>query len=292
MDKRSLLEDRVHGSSEFPVGFYRMERQAGDPILDTHWHAEAEFLAVESGQAVFHVGRSTYEVRAGEALFIPGGELHGGYPLDGAACTYSALVFDPEWLGGGAEGVTARFVKPLQRGEIGFPPHWSRETEGGRAAFGRLADLIALGLAAEDPALELRVKGGLYLLIADFAAAGWIQRKEAWEVGASGTPERMKQVIRYMEEHFVRKLSVSELAGVAGMSEGHFSRVFKSYLRQTPLEYLNRLRLRYAADMLQQPGVSVAEAAMASGFDNFSYFSKSFRALYRCTPSDYRKTVR
>ncbi|WP_219642794.1 AraC family transcriptional regulator [Cohnella sp. CFH 77786] len=289
MDKRGLLEERRHGSLDFPVGFYRTEREAGEPILDSHWHAETEFLAVESGQAIFQIGLSSFEVRAGEALFIPGGELHGGYALHASACTYSALVFDLDWLMGGQDGVTTRFLKPLQRGELTLPLHWNQETQGGQAAYARIMTLIMEENNLDDPARELRVKGHLLLLFADFLGAGMVVRRDPWEASESGTPERIKQVITHMERHFGRKLAIGELAAIAGMSEGHFSRTFKTYVRKTPMEYLNAIRLRYAAEKLRQPGVTVAEAAMESGFDNFSYFSKMFRFVYRCTPSEYRK---
>lgn len=286
---RKLLENRRHGSPDFPVGFYRIEKEAGEHILDSHWHAETELLTVESGKGAFQIGLAVHEVHAGETLYIPGEELHGGYSLDGSPCTFSAVVFDMDWLAGGQDAIASRYLKPLQRGERTLPVHWKRGEPHLEAARNRLSEITDTGLREVSPAKELRVKGGLYLLFAELFAGGLAVRREPWETPESATPERLKQVLAYLERHFSRKLSIKELAGIAGMSEGHFSRMFKTYLRRTPIEYLNRYRLRHAAEKLRQPGVTVAEAAMESGFENFSYFSKTFAAEYGCPPSEYRK---
>jgi AraC-like DNA-binding protein len=291
---RKLLEDRRHGSPDFPVGFYRVAKEAGEPVvLDSHWHAEAEFLTVESGKGVFQIGLAVYEVHAGESLYISGEDLHGGYPLDGSACTFSAVVFDLDWLASGQDLVASRYLRPLQRGEWALPVLWRRSEPRLEAARSRLAGITEIGLRADDhPAKELLVKGGLLLLFADLFASGLAERRAPWETPGAVTPERLKQVLSHIERHYARKLTVKELADVAGISEGHFSRMFKAYLRRTPIEYLNRYRLRHAAERLRQPGVSIAEAAMESGFDNFSYFSKMFAAEFGCTPSEYRKRSR
>lgn len=288
MDLRSLQENRRHGSPDFPVGIYRMERKAGEPILETHWHEESEFLAVEHGKAVFQIGLSAYEAQAGELLFIPGGELHGGYPLDESPCTYSAVVFDLDWLMSGQDRLTTQWLRPIRRGEIALPMHAPHDQPWGRNAYRIMAALTGAARSA-DPAAAFRIKGGLYGLFAEFVSSGLAFRREPWEASHSGTPERLKRVLTHIEENYGRKITVGELAGIAGMSEGHFSRLFKSYMRKTPIEYINGLRLRRAAALLREPGVSVSKAAMECGFENFSYFSKMFRAMYRCTPTEYRK---
>lgn len=288
MDNKLLKEDRRHGTPGFPVGFYQQARTPQEGILDFHWHEEIEFLRVTSGRAIFQIGLSAYEVSAGEALFIPGGLLHGGYPLDASDCAYEALVCDLGWLDGGPDdAISARYLRPLQRGRSGPPHHWTRDTPWGKSAVARIAELQALEHAAE-PARELRVKAGLLNLIADLIDAGQWQPRSQADEGESHAAERLKEALVYMETNFARKLSLRELAGVAGMSEGHFSRMFKAYMRRTPVEYLNRYRIRYAAGRLSASDSTISEVALEAGFDNFSYFIKLFRGIYGCTPSAYR----
>ncbi|WP_133257578.1 AraC family transcriptional regulator [Paenibacillus montanisoli] len=283
-----MRENRRHGSPGVPVGLYRMERAAGDPILDNHWHEEAEFLAVESGEAVFQIGLSTYEVRAGEVLFIPGGELHGGYALNGAACTYAALVFDMEWLLSHGDSATLQVLEPIRRGRLLPEPHAVKDTELASALYSHLERLLSLE-HSDDPAKPLRLKAGLYELFAEYVSRDAFSRSEPRSPLDAHTQERLKAVLTYIDTHYARKLTIKELAHEAGMSEGHFTRVFKSFMRKTPVEYINLLRIRIAAALLAERKTSVGEAALETGFDNFSYFCKIFRTVYQCTPSEYRQ---
>jgi len=296
MDLRSLQEDRKHGQPDFPVGLYRMEMDAGEPVLDVHWHAEYEFLAMERGRAIFQVGLSTYEVCEGEVLFVPGGELHGGYEPDereegDCPRAYSALVFDLDWLAnrsGRQDRSVADLLLPLQRGEVALAHHLRREHPAAAVIYRIVTSLTALE-TIDSPGKALRLKGGLLTAFAEYADAGLANKQKPWNGSRTETPERLIRVLTYMEAEYGRKLTIKELAQVAGMSEGHFSRLFKLYLRKTPIEYLNGFRLQRAADLLRKPDVTVAEAAMACGFDNFSYFSKMFRSRFCCSPSEYRK---
>ncbi len=293
---RNLQEDRKHGQPDFPVGLYRMAMDAGDPVLDMHWHAEYEFLAMQQGRAIFQVGLATYEVREGEVLFVPGGELHGGYEPDeredrDCPRAYSALVFDLDWLAnrsGRQDKPAAELLLPLQRGEVALPHHLRRDHPAAAVIYRLVASLTALE-TIDSPGKALRLKGGLLTAFAEYADAGLVIEQNPWNGSRTETPERLIHVLTHIEAEYDRKLTIKEMAQVAGLSEGHFSRLFKLYLRKTPVEYLNGFRLQRAADLLRKPDVTVAEAAMACGFENFSYFSKMFRSRFRCSPSEYRK---
>ncbi|WP_027093742.1 AraC family transcriptional regulator [Cohnella thermotolerans] len=288
MNLRHLRENRRHGEPGFPVGIYAMEDQSGQPLLEMHWHEEAEFLLVESGQALFRIGAAEIELRAGEAVFVPGGELHGAFELEGAACSYKAIVFDMDWLIDAKDGFSSRFLQPLRRGRIALNVPIAGDTEWGAKALEGLARLFALD-ASPDPAREMRVKAGLYMLLAEFWTSGAWSARQAELPSDVRVVERLKEALTYIDNHYGRKLTVRELAAAAGMSEGHFSRTFKSYMGKTPVEYINHFRLRHAAARLAGADLTVGEAAIEAGFDNFSYFSKMFRSLFQCSPSEYRR---
>ncbi|MFC4302604.1 helix-turn-helix domain-containing protein [Cohnella boryungensis] len=291
MDLKPLREDRRHGTPEFPFATYEQERMSHATVLDTHWHEEAEFIWMTSGQAQFQIGMHNYRIGTGEALFIPSGEIHGGYPLEEESCSYRAIVFHPEWLTGSRDGIAAQYLKPLQRGEAVIPSEYDELTPWGKLALQRLTHLYLL-FESEDEAKEIRVKAELYLLFADLISAGQWKLKDPASVMDTHTIDRLKAVVAHIEKHCGLPLSVSELARVAGMSAGHFSRVFKTFMRKTPMEYVNQFRIRQAAYMLQNSDFSVAEVALEVGLSNFSYFSKTFKSVYGCTPSAYRKKFR
>jgi len=287
---RPLREDRRHGSPDFPFATYEMIRPAGDPILDNHWHEEAEFLWVTGGSAVFQIGLNEYVLRQGEAMFVPGGEIHGGHSLGGGACAYRAVVFGTDWLAESGDAVGARYMKPLQRGEAAIPSVYAADEPWAEQTVRRLEKLYELR-ESRDPSMAFRVKAELMLLFADLLTAGkWTEQAPA----ASHTlaAEQMKAVVAYIESEYAEALSVADLARVAGMSPGHFSRVFKSYLRKTPMEYVLQHRLSRAALLLRNGSLSVGQIAMEVGLPNFSYFGKAFKTKFGVVPSGYRKKLR
>ncbi|QJD82318.1 AraC family transcriptional regulator [Cohnella herbarum] len=291
MDQRHLRENRRHGTPEFPLGTYLQVHVDSDTILDNHWHDEAEFLWVMSGQAVFQIGLAIYKLSEGEGMYVPGGEVHGGYSLDFSPCTYKAIVFHMDWLTEARDGISTRFLQPLQRGDAVIPSVFGRKTLWGELVLRHLNDIYRL-FESEDSAKELRIKAELYSLFADLISHNqWTRRDPAHAVDTQ-TMDRLKGVVSYIESNCGQPLTVPKLAAVAGMSVGHFSRVFKSFMRKTPMDYVNHYRILQAAYLLQTAKISVAEAALEVGMDNFSYFSKKFRSIYDCTPTQFRKKFR
>jgi len=290
MNDARLRENRRHGTAEFPLAVYRMEQGEGEPILDFHWHEETEFLWVESGRAAFQVGMRAYELEAGEGVFVPPGALHGGVSLNGSPCTYMAVVFDLMWLTHPQDGLSARYLLPLQRGQAELPAVFARRDRLGRTVLRRLARICRLAGSA-DPARDFAVKAELYAIFAAYAAGGnWSRPGPAGAVDARAL-ERLKNVLSYIERHYAEKLTIRQLAAEAGLSAGHFSRLFKTYMRRTPIEYVIRCRIREAARLLAETGWPVGEVAGAVGFDHFGYFSRRFREVYQCSPSEYRKRI-
>ena len=206
MDRRHLREDRRHGSPEFPVGIYRMERAAGEPILDSHWHEEAEFLAVESGGAIFQIGLSAYHAEAGDVLFIPGGELHGGYALDGSGCAYAAIVFRLDWLTSPGDAADRRYFEPLRSGRAAPEPHATAANGLAPALFRHLGPLLALE-HSDDPAKPFRLKGGLYQLFAEYISRDAFVRGESRSALDTHTQDRLKAVLTYIDAHYARRLT-------------------------------------------------------------------------------------
>ncbi|MDQ6422682.1 AraC family transcriptional regulator [Paenibacillus sp. LHD-117] len=291
-EKQSLKENRLHGTDRFPLAAYWIGPIApGEPVLECHWHSEAELFCVLEGEVLFQVGADYFPVREGEAVFIDGGDIHAGHALGGSGCSYCAIVFDPELLASASfDAVQEKYVAPLLDKSRTFPRLLKPRTDWGDDSVRYLRSLIDV-CAKEQGGYEAAAKGLLYLMLHVYAANGQLCNRSDRD-GRSPMQfkiERLKSVISYMHDHYRRPLRISELAEQIPMSEGQFSRFFKSMTHQTPVEYLNGYRIKKAAELLLQPDAKIASVAMDVGFDHISYFVKVFRARMKCTPSEYRK---
>lgn len=106
----------------------------------------------------------------------------------------------------------------------------------------------------------------------------------------SSTPAReaLLSAVQFMRQHYNEQLTISNIADAVGYSKQHFQRKFKEIYGINPNLYLQRLRLQFGADLLeQQLHLPVAEVAAMVGME-CNYFVRLFRREYRITPAKYR----
>jgi AraC-like DNA-binding protein len=103
--------------------------------------------------------------------------------------------------------------------------------------------------------------------------------------------ERIQKAIAYIEEHFRTKLTRSQMAAAAHLSDSHFSRLFRRLVGFFPEAYVLNCRLRYAAKLLalRGPDCSIADVAADSGFADQSHFGRLFRRAFGQTPRQYSR---
>jgi AraC-like DNA-binding protein len=99
---------------------------------------------------------------------------------------------------------------------------------------------------------------------------------------------RVESTIAYLQEHFAEPMELNELAKHAHMSANNLMRIFREATGYSPMQYLIRLRVLKAAELLREKHLSVTEAAYASGFFDPCYFSKRFSQLMGISPRRYQ----
>ena len=95
---------------------------------------------------------------------------------------------------------------------------------------------------------------------------------------------------RYIEKNFRKKLEVGEIAPAIGISRTYLSRLFRQSEGITIQQYIQKVKCRHAAQMLQYSSYSISEIAQYNGFSSQSYFGSCFLTWYGVTPHAYRKT--
>ncbi len=100
--------------------------------------------------------------------------------------------------------------------------------------------------------------------------------------------ETVKAVIGYIREHYRQRITLDKLAGAVYTDKFTLCRDFKRLTGQTIMDYTANFRCRAAAELIAA-GHTVAEAAHQCGFDNPSFFTKTFKVHMGCLPSAYKK---
>lgn len=99
---------------------------------------------------------------------------------------------------------------------------------------------------------------------------------------------KLLQVTNYINDYLDQDIKLTDLAQLLGMSQSHFSHLFKQSMGISPHQYLLQQRVERAKQLLKQTERSVMEIALACGFDSHSHLSKQFRQSTGMTPKAYR----
>jgi AraC-like DNA-binding protein len=99
---------------------------------------------------------------------------------------------------------------------------------------------------------------------------------------------RIKKCLKFIHENTDKEILLSQLAGIACMSEGHFIRMFKKELRCTPVKYINLKKVEKAQLLLLTTGMPVRDIALELSVDNISYFNRLFKQHTGMAPGAYR----
>ncbi|MBE9179542.1 helix-turn-helix transcriptional regulator [Oculatella sp. LEGE 06141] len=121
-------------------------------------------------------------------------------------------------------------------------------------------------------------------LLRQYAAAS--SRPSIYE---GGLPQRqVLQVLEYINEYLHQDIKLADLAALIGISQFHFSHLFKQSIGTTPYQYLLQQRIERAKQLLKQTDQSIMDIALMCGFNSHSHLSKQFRQLTGMTPKTYR----
>ncbi len=99
---------------------------------------------------------------------------------------------------------------------------------------------------------------------------------------------QLLQVTDYINDHLAQDIKLSDLAQLLGMSQFHFSRLFKQSMGVPPHQYLLQQRVQRAKQLLKKTELSVIEIALLCGFSSHSHLGKWFRHYTGMTPKAYR----
>lgn len=110
---------------------------------------------------------------------------------------------------------------------------------------------------------------------------------------ATGNPanrpqSRLIEARHHIEAHYSEPLRLGALARKAALSVSQFSALFKTQFGLAPIQYLRRLRLRRAAQLLDDPNLSISDVAFRVGYEDALNFSRQFRRFMGKSPTEYR----
>ncbi|MBK1875934.1 AraC family transcriptional regulator [Pelagicoccus mobilis] len=257
----------THIGSYQTAPFHHVERPEGVP--------QAILIYCLRGRGWLNIANQTHSVLAGQAILIPPLQAH----------TYQASQKDPWsifWIhfnGPLTDSILESFDYHLSSPVINSP-----DIEQIKEAFESTYSCTNYNYS----------DSGLFTMTAEFMGllsklklhAGRFQQDNQ-QSGAS-----IRKTISFMERHLDLTLSLEELAQQAGLSIPHYSKLFREHTNQSPISYFLQLKIRKACDLLYQTEQPIIHIARALGYDDPYYFSRLFKKVQGCSPSQFRERER
>lgn len=290
------LRDRFqYGNAEFHLNYYFSRPTPLWNKMPNHWHKEWEMIHVLQGSMTLFLNGREYRVSAGDVLLMWSGMLHGGITEN---CDYESIVFDLRDIFHSAEPIR-KVLSPIYNLRILPQNHF---TEQDHPFLTKLTGILmsAARTGEAEPEKQsfcrLMVLGNLCSIFAYILENHLYSDKNSSQSKKedSGWPDNInkldiiRQALAYIENNYQNPISLDGLSSLCGTSPNHFCRTFKEVTRQTAMEYIISYRLERAINLLSATDLSITEIAQECGFNNYSYFIRTFKKAIGTTPHHYR----
>lgn len=281
MKYANYIERERRGSPDFPIQYYYLDKESARYVMNAHWHGEFEFIRVISGSLTVYLDNVEHRLSAGDVLLVESGTLHRGVPAD---CVYECIVFQLNMLIKQPNDAAQKLISPLINSSVGINKILYSEND----AIGADVMLLFETLRHKAPYHELTVYSLLFGVFSKLYDGGYISG-----TGKTEQPRQAKSIailIDWIEKNITGTITLEKLSGLSGFSPKYLCRIFKEYTSKTPISYINELRIENACYEMSELGKSVTDAAFDSGFNDLSYFCKTFRQYKGITPKNYKRT--
>ncbi|WP_415839628.1 helix-turn-helix domain-containing protein [Paenibacillus tarimensis] len=99
----------------------------------------------------------------------------------------------------------------------------------------------------------------------------------------------MERTKEYMQQQYMKPISLQSLAELANLSVGYYATLFKNHVGMSPIDYLIRIRMQRAKQMLVTSRASLKDISHLVGYQDVYYFSRSFKKHFGLSPSRFSK---
>lgn len=275
-------EEKQHGRFDFPIEFYHVDQSHPRYDMTYHWHTEWEIIRILKGEFLITINDEKVLAQKGDIIFIQDGALHGGTPNE---CIYECIVFDITLLLKQNHICTKLIQDIIHHNKL-----INIKMPSNLMPLNLNCEFLFDSLGSKYDGYEFITQGSLYNII------GIILKNKLYTINdrvSSKTEEKMlqfKKVISMIEENYSNTITLDDLSKVAGMTPKYFCKFFQSMSNKTPIEYLNLYRIESACEQLLSTDLPVTDIAINCGFNDVSYFIKTFKKYKGLTPKQYIKS--
>ena len=277
-----LKENKPHGTKDDPFSIYHIANAKRSFQIPIHWHDEFEIIYVKSGFLTVSISGENYIGKPGDAFVVSPGNLHFMGSQTGNV-DYFTFLFPLKYISFRTDDILDdKLLEPLNSGHLIISPEIEDTV---KEQCEQLVEIYGAKKEESQSKITAQIKTKIILLqfILELWKKGFIVENDT-----SGKNTVEKEMVSYIQQNFTGKILLKEFGEQFHLSEKYISRYFKEHFHITISQYVTYLRLDHAKQLLQDTDIPVTEVAMQSGYQNVSYFIRSFKKTYGMSPLKYR----
>lgn len=283
--RKDQSEDLIYDTPDLPIRVRQGRLSLFDQYAaQCHWHNDFEFLWTVDGPLSYFVNGKTVRLEKGMGIFVNSGRLHYGFSAEHTDCVFRFVVADPSILMGNTR-ISSLLLLPLIKGDDYRLLDPERQADG--LILNALQKIFSLS-QQRGSGYELDILGQFAQLTAELCRLQDMDR----QILNSKEQDIVKDMVAYIQEHLEEKITLASIAQAGAVCQSRCSSLFRTYLNQSPIQYLQRARVSKGIRLLADDEKSITDIALACGFNSASYFIETFRQATDMTPLAFRKKKR
>ena len=284
-----LKEDKLQGTLLYPFQIYHMYDANAKIFVSHHWHNYIEIIYIKTGKLFISINNEQYIGIPGDIFFINEGELHEMYVED-TQTLYYAILFPIKYLNFEMKDfVENSYLGSLYNKDSVFTNKLPKTCKTYEEICKQLKRVIHLN-ESHEIAFKFGTKVALLNIIYMLAKENLIKESgNNHSLSEINKLNLLKNITSYIYENYSNIIYLTTISDKFGMCPKYFCKFFKDNFGKTFIGYLKSLRIEKSMSMLIDTNFSIMDIAFANGFENVSYYIRTFKELADCTPSSYRK---
>ena len=272
MISHNFYEPHNYPDPSFPVIFHLDTMNKKDSSFLTHWHENIEILYVLEGTISVLADASSITANKDEIIIINSNNVHHIQTLEDVS-RYYCLIIDRKFCEDFGLFMEEIIFSRLIKDKLVIDK------------FNTIKDEFM----AKKPLYKAEIKSQIIDLVICLYRDYTLSETPFSNKLETNKIEIVKKAIRYIQNNYDKDITILDISEEAGVSKYYFCRIFKEITDYSTVSFLNILRCTNAKKLLLSGKYSVEEAAYMCGFDNISYFSKTYKKHIGCLPSSTKK---
>ncbi len=278
MNYINYIEKRKHGTATFPIEYYYVDKTHPRYVMNAHWHREFEIMRVLSGSFTVYLNNTEYTLKKDDILLMECGCLHRGQPTE---CVYECIVVDLNMLLPQQDGLAKQFISQMINSQVNIESILSPKDSD---LYHTATELFSFMRSAK-PYYELSVYGLLFTLISQIYSHGYIF--SANHTHSNRQIEVIGLVLEWINQNFKEPINSQTLSQISNLNFNYLCKIFKKFTGQTITQYINERRIEHACYDIAN-NKNITDAAFNNGFNDLSYFAKTFKRYKGITPREFK----